>query len=276
MAVRLMALDLDGTLLDENKHVTPAVREAVGEAAARGIIPVPVTGRPLSGIPEEVMSLPGVHTCITSNGALCSEDGREKFSAFLQEEIALAIARKAMGQGYLYSIFADGIGWEDERSHEALLAHFSGSPLLSYMEASRRPVTEWEAFQRAHGGRIENVWVRTKGAASADGLEEEILAAAGGHVLTLRTLPSDVETVSNLADKGKAVARLAGSLGISREEILAIGDSPNDIGLLSYAGIAVAMGNATQAVKDAASWETLDNRRDGAALAIRRFALGEE
>ncbi len=105
-----MALDLDGTLLDENKHVTPAVKKAVEEAAERGILPVPVTGRPLSGIPEEVMALPGVHTCITSNGALCFEDGREKFSAFLQEDIALGIAREAKRQGYLYSIFADGIG----------------------------------------------------------------------------------------------------------------------------------------------------------------------
>ncbi len=275
MAVRLMALDLDGTLLDENKHVTPAVKKAVEEAADRGILPVPVTGRPLSGIPEEVMALPGVHTCITSNGALCFEDGREKFSAFLQEDIALGIAREAKRRGYLYSIFADGIGWADEKSHAALMAHFSNSSLLSYMEASRRPVAEWKTFQKVHGNRIENVWVRTPEASIADGLEEEIRTAAGKRVSTLRTLPMDVETVSSLADKGRAVTRLAEKLGIKREEILAIGDSPNDIGLLETAGISVAMGNAAKEVKDISAYETLDNRHDGAALAIRRFALGE-
>ena len=85
----------------------------------------------------------------------------------------------------------------------------------------------------------------------------------------------DVETVSSLADKGRAVTRLAENLGIKREEILAIGDSPNDIGLLETAGISVAMGNAAKEVKDISAYETLDNRHDGAALAIRRFALGE-
>ena len=123
------------------------------------------------------------------------------------------------------------------------MAHFSNSPLLSYMEASRRPVAEWKTFQKVHGNRIENVWVRTPEASIADGLEEEIRTAAGKRVSTLRTLP--------------------------------IGDSPNDIGLLETAGISVAMGNAAKEVKDISAYETLDNRHDGAALAIRRFALGE-
>lgn len=276
MAIRLMGLDLDGTLLNEEKQLTPAVKQAVEQAAARGILPVPVTGRPLTGIPEEVMDLPGIRYVITSNGALCFSGKEVCFSAFLEQQVAERIAEMARELGDLYSVFADGIGWSDGKSHRALMEHFSNTPLSSYMARSRRPVAEWGQFQKDHGGRIENVWVRTPGKEAGDRLEEAIRQDFGSSVQTLRTLPADVETVSAMADKGTALLRLAQTLSIRREEIFAIGDSGNDVGLLRAAGTSVAMGNATKDAREAADHLTADNEHDGAALAIRRYALGEE
>ena len=77
-SVRLVALDLDGTLLSRNNEVTPATREAIACAVAHGVAVVPATGRPLASLPPVVAKLPGIRYAITSNGAAVWEDTRRR------------------------------------------------------------------------------------------------------------------------------------------------------------------------------------------------------
>ena len=89
-------------------------------------------------------------------------------------------------------------------------------------------------------------------------------------------MPTDIEITSDKADKGEALIALAKELGISGEEVMAMGDGDNDLGLMRAAGLSVAMGNADQKIRDEADYVTLDNEHDGVAEAIRRFVLGNE
>ena len=86
-------------------------------------------------------------------------------------------------------------------------------------------------------------------------------------------VPTDMEITSAEADKGEALIALAEDLGIRREEVMAMGDGHNDLGLMKAAGLSVAMGNASREVMDAADYVTLDNEHDGVAEAIRKYAL---
>ena len=86
---------------------------------------------------------------------------------------------------------------------------------------------------------------------------------------------TDIEIVSSYADKGEALLALAEGLGLARDEVMAMGDGCNDIGMMKAAGLSVAMGNSTDEVLEAADFSTLDNDHDGVAHAINQFVLGK-
>ncbi|MBQ1955218.1 MAG: HAD-IIB family hydrolase, partial [Clostridia bacterium] len=87
--------------------------------------------------------------------------------------------------------------------------------------------------------------------------------------------PNGLEFTDKKAHKGSGIAALSEILGVSKDEVMAIGDGLNDVPMLSFAGVSVAMGNAVDEAKAVAKYITLDNDSDGAALAIRKFAFGE-
>ena len=120
-------------------------------------------------------------------------------------------------------------------------------------------------IRRAENG-VENIWLLARDRDERDVLSRQI--RDGWNVRTVLTGIIDVEIGSPLADKGMALTELAEYLGIQKKEILAIGDSGNDIGLLQAAGVAVAMGNADDEVKQLADIVTRSNSEDGAAMVI--------
>ena len=79
--IRLVALDLDGTLLDSQSQISPRTRQAIADAAGRGVIVLPCTGRPLASLPPLVAQLPGIRYAITSNGAAVGDKGTQPLSA---------------------------------------------------------------------------------------------------------------------------------------------------------------------------------------------------
>ena len=88
-------------------------------------------------------------------------------------------------------------------------------------------------------------------------------------------MPTDLEITSKDADKGEALMSLAAGLGLRREEVMAMGDGNNDLGLMNAAGVSVAMGNSAPEVLEAADFQTSDNEHDGVAEAIRYHVLNE-
>jgi Cof subfamily protein (haloacid dehalogenase superfamily) len=276
MAVRMIGLDLDGTVLTDQKEVTKATRRVIERALQKGITVLPVTGRPIPGIPEAVLDIPGIRYAITSNGAVLYDlqEKRTVIGHYLDCAAARGIVEEAEENDWLYDVFIDGFGYGSIRSHEHLMHFFEGTALAQYIGTSRKGVGDIFSYIESNKDRIENIWVRTNSKEEGDCLEQLIRSRSdSSRLTTLRTMPQDVETVAANADKGRTMEELAARLDIDRKEILAVGDSENDLGLLSAAGISVAMGNASEKVKALADWIAPDNAHDGAAAAIMRYAF---
>ncbi len=267
--VRLIGLDLDGTVLTNDKKITPRVKAAIRSAMAAGIEVVPVTGRPEKGIHKILRSMPGLRYAVTSNGSMIYEhEGSWKpiVSLYVSMNDVFRIVGISRSHDCLCNCFVEGYGYMSRGAYNKLLAEFEGTPLESYVKESRRPDDDFEQFMLHCGERTENIWIHCKDKEEADEIEKEILACCD--VTTLRTMPQDIECINMCADKGDALLYIAKELGIPREEVMAIGDSDNDLGLLKHVGIPVAMGNATENVKALTDWICSDNEHDGVAEVI--------
>ena len=272
--VKLLALDLDGTLLTNDKRLTERTAKALLNAADEGIIPVIVTGRPLSGLPESIAKLPCIRYVITSNGASAKDlvTGNVLRSACLDSSVAAEIVRIPMKRGLIHCAFIDGIGYCEPKFLELQYNFFSGTPLEDYVRNSRQVTEDMDALIRNHPEGVENIWC-----IAADREErDEIARIINGRwqVQTVLTALRDVEVGSMEADKGAAVTALAARFGIRKEEILAIGDNDNDLAMFRAAGTTAAMGNAPDFVKRQASLITGSNEEDGAAEIIEKILAG--
>ena len=271
--IRLLAIDLDGTLLTGSKQLTDRTAAALRQAISAGLQVVPVTGRPLGGMPSPLMDIPGIRYVISSNGAVTTDlsSGQHIRTAMLDRETAAAIAEIPVSRGLIHDVFIDGLGYCEQAFYDLQWAFFRDKPPAAYVKQSRR-VTDnlGETIRQAREG-IENIWIMAGSTQERDEIDRMIRAA--WPVQTVLTAARDVEVGSPDADKGKAILDLAGRLGIGREGILAMGDNENDLSMLLSAGTAVAMGNAPESVRLAAGYVTDTNENDGAARVIEQLLL---
>ena len=271
--IRMIGLDLDGTLLTRDKRLSRENRAALYEAAARGIVIVPVTGRPYSGIPEEIMALPFINYTINSNGAVTYDraGNRAVRGRYMTVGTALSVFEKACGDDMIREYFTGGFGYHDEKTRELLRLRFGKTPVIGYLRRSRKLVGDFFGSLRDVQGGIENISIMYSDAEKKEEALERIRRVKG--IKIIFPWPTDLEITSDQADKGEALLELGRMLGITRDEIMAMGDGNNDIGLMRAAGLSVAMGNSDPEILIAADYVTKDNDHDGVAAAIRKYAL---
>lgn len=269
MMDKIIALDLDGTLLTGRKELTPQGVRALMDSAREGCQIVIATGRPYYGIPDEVLSLPCIRFVISSNGAVIYDCRAQKqiCHAYLQPSHSQRILDIVRNSGRIYTVFSEGVGWTDPKTYEQIMDRFKGTPLLAYMKKSRRVLED----DRKIVDRLENIWFRSPDEQDREDLLSQIGQDPGFQVI--RSGFYDAELLDPGADKGKALDFLAGYCGIGREQIMAIGDDANDETMLLYAGYPVAMENATPRVKALARHVTRSNEEDGVAEAIRSLIM---
>lgn len=289
--IRMIGLDLDGTILTNEKKVTQRMRHALQAAAACGIVCVVVTGRPRHGIPEEIEECGAFSYYITSNGAItaASENAissgdrsgnanvcrQEEIlrSRFLRREQAEHILAILKSGSWLYNIFWDGYGYSPTDIFHRQQEMYRGTPLEHYFGQCRRPAEDIDSIlQRAYDktAGIENIWIAAGDALRRCQMEEQIRSLYP-ELLFADSGTGNFEIGAPEADKGMAFLDLTAHLGISREQTLAIGDGANDLGLLRAAGVSVAMKNASDEVKRACRYVTEDNEHDGAAICIEKI-----
>lgn len=269
--IRFLGLDLDGTVLTDDKRLTQRTAETLTEAAKAGILVVPITGRPLSGIPEDILGLPGIRYVISSNGAVTTDLAAHKRlrGEYLSKDAALRITEEVMRRGLLHSVFIDDIGWCEEAFYRRQTERFDPTPLKAYVRASRRPAENiFRLIEECESG-VENLWFIARSRQERDELNAWIRENRDVH--TVLTADRDVETGNPAADKGLALTELAESFGIAREQTVSFGDNDNDLGMLRAAGIAVAMGNGLEKVKKEADLVAKSNEEDGAAEVIEQI-----
>ncbi len=260
--IDLIALDLDGTLLAPDESVSPANRAAIGRALAAGIRVVLVTGRgvetPIAISRELGLNLP----VICCHGALTKDFGSGKTLAHIPVPLVYAkpMVEFAEQRKIPIAIYAGELFWRITGGH-AYMQDMLG-PGWREVDSLLEVMPEAPTF------------IRFLGAEAVRAMQSEF----GDLPLAFRYETwRDFEECAVLnrdASKRTALSRLCADFGVSRERVLAIGDSRNDVPMLHWAGVGVAMANALPEVREAVVHVTASNEADGVALAIERFALG--
>lgn len=267
--IGVIAFDLDGTLLRDDKSMSKRTEKALAAAAVSGRIIVPVTGRPLSGVPEEILSIPGIHYVISSNGAVTTDvyEGKTLREALIDTADAIRIIGEAGRPGCVYTVFCSGYGYSDPGTLKKITDHYSSSPLLGYILKTRRAADDIAKVIEKSGG-AENIWIMSSDASQRDELCR-IISSSG--LRTVRASDRELEAGDALADKGLALRDLCCMLGADCKTALSFGDSDNDRGLADVSGIFAAVANAAGDLAQRADLITASNNDDGPAQVIERL-----
>ena len=255
--VKLLALDLDGTLLNSQKELTLRTRDALYAAAGAGVEIVPTTGRFFTGMPEVIQKLPFLHFAITINGAQVY-DIREKKAVSTAEiplETALRVLEYLDGFPVIYDCYQDNWGWMTRSMQENAAAFVPIDHSLRMVRSLRTPVDELKAYLREQNRSVQKLQLFTPD----DALRGRLLTdlAERFPCLSVSTsMPCNIEINDAHANKGEA-----------------IGDGLNDRSMIKMAGTGVAMANACPEILALADEVTASCDEDGAALAIERHCV---
>ena len=277
--MHIIALDLDGTLLDSQKRLSDVNRAALAAAAERGALVVPTTGRFFGMMPAAVRDLPFVRYAITINGAQVYD--RETDAAIVREEIPLEMAREVMalldGYDVIYDCYRSNWGWMSEAFKAKAEDYATDEHYLRMIHEFRRPVPELKAHlaSTAADGDVQKIMLFTRRDAP-EGATREIAAVVAARFPELKVTNStwnNLEINIRTAHKGRALARFAEHLGLSLANCISFGDGANDLTMVEAAGVGVAMANACPEVLAAADYVTASNDEDGVAAALSHFGL---
>lgn len=271
--IKLIALDLDGTTLTRN-GLTRRTRETLEEAIAYGIDVVIATGRPYSALPEDVKNIKGLEYIIISNGAhiVRPVTGEFLYSNYVERDAILNIRSILMERDFPVEVFTGGRAYVDRSLYEDVKRNGSTYLAARYILRTREPVDRIYDFWYKHADSIENVNIQFE--YQEDKAEmKSILEKAEGITLTSSTY-HNLEVGGETTSKASALWQLCRMKGLTMENIMAFGDSPNDGAMIRAAGIGVAMENATEDILEDADITAPSNDDEGVAYTLRMLLLG--
>lgn len=272
--IKMIGFDLDGTLLTDQKELGEYTVQILKRAVEEGIVILPITGRPLCGLPEEVTGLTGLRYAITANGARILD---LKNAAVLKEQlVSVETAEKILdilgNYDSLREIYYDGTGYAEREKLEQIDHFFEEGPMAEYVRSTRQPVENLMDKFRKESREVDKVQGVFANLGEREAALDEIRKLEG--VTITGALHNNIEVNAAGVDKGNALLWLAQYLGIAPEETMAFGDGNNDITLLEKAGTGVAMKNGIEEVKHAADRITeKTNDEEGAAKFIETYVL---
>ena len=265
---RAIALDLDGTLTNHEKVVTPKTREALLKAASEGAVIILASGRPTYGIEPvaeclELNKQGGYILSYNGGNIVNAQTGEKLFSQFLPDEVIPEL--------YAYA---------EENGH-ALLG-YAGNEIITEMPDDQY-VKEESRINKMNIRKVENLFEAlephpTKLLMTGDPTfmlkaEEKLVEKLGDRMDIFRSAPFFLELVPKGIDKAKSLSRLLTKINLTPADMIAFGDGYNDLSMLKLAGMGVAMENAAPEVRAEADYVTLSNEEDGVAAALEHFNM---
>lgn len=266
MRAKALVLDIDGTLTNSGKEIAPATKACILDALERGHKCVLASGRPAHGCGRYAREL----ELERYGGYLLSHNGARIVACGTGETIYEKPLPLAALPG-LYAFAAEhGCGLATHQG-DTVISAFAPDRYVSWeAHINGMPVRQAEDFVGYVDFQVFKCFMTAEDEKAA-ALEKELQALYGESLGIYRSEPYFIEIVPRGVDKGSSLAMLAEHMGMAREDVICCGDGFNDIPMLRWAGVGVAMGNAGQAVKDAADYVTGTNDEDGLVEVIRRF-----
>jgi Cof subfamily protein (haloacid dehalogenase superfamily) len=263
--IKLLALDIDGTILKKDYTLSDKVKDAIQNAAKKGVNVVLVTGRMHKATTFIAKELGLKTPVITYNGALAKSEKEVFLEQKIHTELVQRVVTEAKNFEVQINLYLDDILYSEAKTPE----------IIEYCEKRKIEYTI-KAFDEIENLTANKLLVIGKNPDDTTQIIEYLSKTFENELNIVRSMPTFCEVLNKDASKGNAILHLAQHWGITPYEIMAAGDQDNDIDMLKIANIKVAMGNATEGLKKVANYIAPPVDEDGLAVAIEEMILGEK
>lgn len=276
MTIKLIALDLDGTTLNNEGKLSERNRIALQAASDRGVKIVIATGRPFCALPQEILDFNPVRYVLTSNGANITDlhTGEVIYKNCIEPHAVEAAVEMLKKHDYMLEIFIDGIAYIEGHYYRMIAETHDSFRNVNYILNTRRPIDDFYNFMLEHRSEIENINV------NFENLDEKPAMKVRLETLPDVTITSsfnhNLEIGGATTSKGSALHEMCRIFDIHPDEILAVGDSHNDMAMLQASGFPIAVANAKPEVIGIAEFIAPANYEDGVAVAVEKFVLSQQ
>lgn len=271
MEYKMIGLDLDGTLLKDDKSIDTKTKEYLETLSANGVHIVPITGRPLSGMPDCVRSIKGVDYIISNNGSktVLNSTNETLFSLAMDNATSKRVIESVKQTGAIFEVFLNHYGYCEKFVFDHYKEVYTGTVLGDYIFSSRKQVDNLLTLFDDKNAEADEVFIICK-----DNDDREIIKAQTDKINGIqycKLADRFLEITKKGTDKGTALEMLCNHLKIKLDKVIAFGDGENDLQFLNKAGTAVAMGNASDSVKAQADIITDTNNSQGVLKALKNL-----
>lgn len=274
--IKLIGIDLDGTLFNNEKIITKKTLEVLEKAIDSGIHIVPATGRHFNGIPQELKKIEKIRYAMTTNGAAIYEVDTRKcvYEDSMENALAVELIEKLEENDILLDAFIEGNGYTSEKNINFIKELNIPEVMKEYMIKTRIKVPSLYEYVKEKELNVQKFTMNFKPLGNGKFKDREKILKIAGEYSNLACVSggmNNVELTNATATKGTGLLRLGEMLGVAREEIMAIGDSGNDFEMIKIAGVGVAMANSEREILEIAYVITKSNEEDGVAHIIEEY-----
>lgn len=269
--IKLVAADMDGTLLNGQRKITDRTINVIQKAMEKGVFFVPATGRAVNALPPELKSMKQLRYGIFSNGATVYDFHEKKvvYKHHFNVQRVRELVKFLRQFQVLLSVSVAGQSYGERKPMEHINEYHLSDNTKAIITGSRKLIEDLDEFLKEQRGTVEKMTLVF--AAMEERKEVWKILSEISDIQFSSSLPENIEISPKGCNKGDGLLHLAQHLGIKKEEIMACGDADNDREMLENAGIAVVMENGLDSMKAIADYITVSNNKDGVARAMERF-----
>lgn len=271
--IKMVALDLDGTTLNERSEISPRTVDVFRKAMEKGVHIVICTGRTFQSLPKQLFSIEGLEYIITSNGAHITAIANMEtvYENNISADAVQQIIDALRFTGYSVETFVKGHAYIAKDEYDDMVKNGSSFRNAEYVIRTRNPVPDFFAFMCDHKHEIENISINFPFPEDRDVILH--LLRDVNDITITSSFHHNLEIGGATTSKAQALSVLMAQLGLDESQLMAAGDSPNDAEMIKLASLGVVMGNASDEMKALGDYITDSNDNDGVAKAIEKFVL---
>lgn len=279
--IKLIALDMDGTLFNHQGEISKKDKETLKRATEAGVAVAVVTGRAYSELPIEMLYEIGIRYAITGNGSGVYRLPNKEcvFSDCLETDVLCDILEELKKLDVYYDVYIEGLVYCPKSVCHNIRKMDMPESLYEHIEKTRIVVDDLTEFIKDFGKQVEKATVNFALLEDGTYLDRDNTSALLDCYPQVQYLCGGYhnwEFTRAGVTKGTGLRFLAERIGVQMEQTMACGDSENDLYMLREAHLAVAMENATEEVKKISDFVTLSNEKSGVAYAVEKFVFGEK
>lgn len=260
---RLLALDLDGTVLRSNNTLSQEVKAAIHRAVAHDIEVVVASGRPYGSMPRDILAIEGLNYVIASNGAAIYDGrGNRIHSSLMSERDVLRLLELTKDYDLIWEAFREGEICTDRRYYEDPVSFGCSAAYVEYVRSSRGCSDDMRGYIYRHRQSLDSVEFVCSDAPFRQALRAELEAELTGLYITSSSADF-VEFMDKSASKSNAMRRICAMENIPLSDTVACGNADNDADMLQQAGLGAAVQNASELCLAAADMVVASNDDHG-------------